>query len=488
MIKTLFFLVFLTFSICPLLAQSISDALATRFVNTLINEPENVHQFLDIEDLYTSQRLGISYEASPAKFLLSYDFTNEQRIMLQSGTLDFRYEVLVLEGDFSKLNIQLNDESQTVKQFYFFRNSLISPISFFTKDWSTTESRYFKFYSKNTAYINTYSIQKLDQFVEKLIRLLDLSDEKIARLATEKIDYFFADSEQTIKALTGYASKGQYNLAYDAIVSTYNAHYHEVAHLLLNYKLEELPLYAHPLLQEGFAVAMGGRGGLAKMPLLSFASFALENGIIYPKLLSNPTDFLQTGASITYPVAGLLVSDFISEQGIEVFLMHYKAFSSGTREEIRTLPEDLFISPISAKKKYELIEVLSDSDTFSTLNSMASIGKNRILEDQDSYYFSLTDSVLITSDLELSQNYKSLKFLELFPTKTYSGEHLLINVNDSEIAVYDLYSNELITNYVIGFQNNPKPTRSNDGTFRFRLSKKVFPFVLKEILSISTLE
>ncbi len=54
-----------------------------------------------------------------------------------------------------------------------------------------------------------------------------------------------------------------YVVSHDIVVSTYSAHFHELAHLLMNFKLKQPHLYTHPFFLEGllwpWAVGAGRR-------------------------------------------------------------------------------------------------------------------------------------------------------------------------------------------------------------------------------------
>lgn len=138
---------------------------------------------------------------------------------------------------------------------------IIFPSNYYSQGWKTTESRFFKFYISTPELFNAYTAERLDNFVLKMSSVLEYSEEDLALLEKEKIFYYFCKDDFEIEKLSGFKTLGIYNLASDLIITTYNCHYHEICHLLMNYKIKNVPLFTHPLLQEGFAVAYGGRGG-----------------------------------------------------------------------------------------------------------------------------------------------------------------------------------------------------------------------------------
>ena len=73
------------------------------------------------------------------------------------------------------------------------------------------------------ASINEYSIQNLDNFVDKISRILDFSSTDLAVLSENKIKYFLCRDEAEIKNLTGFNTMGMYYLPYDYLITTYNS-------------------------------------------------------------------------------------------------------------------------------------------------------------------------------------------------------------------------------------------------------------------------
>jgi hypothetical protein len=132
--------------------------------------------------------------------------------------------------------------------------------------------------------------------------------------------------------LTGYSARGMYDLANDYIISAYNCHYHEIAHLLMNYKLKSLSLYTLPLFQEGFAVAYGGRGGKEPAAILEMGLFMVKSQFLDYDSLLNKAGFNQYDASVSYPVAGLYTQFLIETIGIEKYLDLYTNYTAAASE------------------------------------------------------------------------------------------------------------------------------------------------------------
>lgn len=451
----------------------------------IIMNPANpvVEQIQVSEAQAFSHRLGISYQTDIPKFLISYLPTDELRLKALNKDINYVLSYKALEENYGSLTLQFDDPQHSQFTYYFYTDSYVSPITYFTRNWKVIESKYFQFRVENPTQLNEYSIAALDAFVDSCGAILTLSNENMALLAREKILYVLTESEQSIKNITGYASRGQYNLPYDAVISTYNAHFHEVAHLLINFKIRMPKLYTHPFLQEGIAVALGGRGGLSPEPLFTFSDFALQSGFLEVGDLLSLSGFAQIPPGMSYPIAGFVVQNFIEEHGFDTFIRLYKQYSAQKFDDIPSIENEDFEIEVLNSAPYKSLNLLDEDFEFTSLSKLATLGNNSIYEDAEAYYFIVADTLLIESDLHLSNsNYLSSKFEEVFPDQEYHQQQYLLIVNDAEIAIYDLFTNTLLTNFVAGFQINPTPLRSEDTYIKFSIDKKVLK---QQILKIS---
>ena len=157
--------------------------------------------------------------------------------------------------------------------------------------------------------------------------MLSLAPDRLSRLSEEKILYLLCDGPEEVETLTGFKLRGIFLMGADAIVSSFNCHRHEVAHLLLNFRLASLPLYTHPFLQEGWANAMGGRGGKARDVILHLGAFLQQSEFVtYPELLQRKT-FANTDPSIAYPLSGVYNRFLLAQQGVDAYLRLYRQYS-----------------------------------------------------------------------------------------------------------------------------------------------------------------
>ena len=430
---------------------------------------------LSTQDIYRSQRLGISYHTSIPKHLISYLPPRELSFKALNNDILYELKYEALEDNFGILTIQFDAPNNSKYHYYFKGDINISPISYFTRNWPEVESKYFHFKVENSSLINEYSMAALDAFVDSCGAILELSVEELSLLEREKIIYVLASSENSILNMTGYASRGQYNLAYDAIITTYNAHYHEIVHLLVNYKIRKLPLYSHPFLQEGVAVALGGRGGLSPAPLFTFADFALESGFTQVSDLVSKDVFSQTSPSISYPIAGFVLEHLIDNRGIDSILTLYKKYSNSDWQLIPDIPKNELFNSTFDSKKFDILQTLPGNFEFEKEKFIDEHNGNSLFEDSLNYYFSIHDTLLLRSEIELpNMAYKSSKFVEVFPHSEPQFSQYLVVANNAEIAIYDLYTNTLLTNFVAGFQNEPTQLSTEKGAYHFKVDKKVF--------------
>ena len=80
------------------------------------------------------------------------------------------------------------------------------------------------------------------------------------------------------------------------------------------------------------------------------------------------------------------------------------------------------------------------------------------------------------------EGYKSKKFIEFFKDHEYQGEKYLIIANSDEVAIYNLFTNNLIADFVSSFSIPMKLIPKKDDFFEFYTLKSLFDKPLTEIL------
>ena len=151
---------------------------------------------------------------------------------------------------------------------------LTAPQEYIAREWPVKSSKFFRVHCHPNVdkYVHRAGLDELDRFVEKTAELLKMSGDDLDMIEQEKIEYFYCDSDTTVRQITGQLTRGLLDLATSDIITATFPHHHELVHLLVNIKLKKLPLFTLPLLREGVAVKYGGRWGKRPEALHSLAA------------------------------------------------------------------------------------------------------------------------------------------------------------------------------------------------------------------------
>ncbi|MFZ1279705.1 MAG: hypothetical protein WAR59_02645, partial [Ignavibacteriaceae bacterium] len=220
-------------------SQNISTVQLEEIANLIITNSPDISNHIYPEELKISNRLGISYQDKTNKFFIANQFPK------LNGKTDFDFKINNLEDNYSLLTISVPSQN-TSREYYLKDSSIVSKTFYYSRNWKVKESNHFKFFVSDETLFNEYSIDLLEKFVNKMFDVLKFSEQQKNEINQKKIYYFLCKDEEEIKKVTGFATRGIYILAQDYIVTTYNTHYHELVHFLINFKLKELPLYTHP--------------------------------------------------------------------------------------------------------------------------------------------------------------------------------------------------------------------------------------------------
>jgi len=446
------------------------------FCEDLIKEKKGLAEYFSRQEIDKANRLEIGYTDVEYKLLISYDIEKEIKDNIAKNNLPYDIFVNNINDSITCVNFSLAVNNY-LKSFYFLNGKLISPLTYFCSDWKESESKYFEFYVSDTLYFNKFCKTYLDNFVDSVLKTLEVSDFDRRSLSKEKILYYMCRDENEIEKVTGFKTKGLYVLSTDAIVTTYNCHFHEVAHLLMNYKLKSLPLFTLPFMQEGFAVAMGGRGGLSSNVLMNIGSFIIKSDFIDYNSILTKSDFQSEDPSITYPACGWYNKVLMSKYGINEYLKFYKQLS-GNSEFVSGLDTNKIKSSISFqaltpfRKDYTPAEGIYFNINEKTGSNIYKGRAGEIYETKNFYRFKIKNPILI-SENSLIENYVSKKYEEVFPGRKYNGETYLLTVSPKEVKLYNLYSNDLIVSYDEGFSLERKKL-VNNSLYEFYIKKNIF--------------
>lgn len=469
---------FLLISVSIINPQTLDNARAEKFIQALLDNEKTLSSFLSPDELAVSNRLGISYEGAANKFLISYEIDSAIAEEIKSGKFRYTYSVHNLEKDYSLLQISVPQKNY-IREFYFKNGMMVSPPSYFASHWKTFDNGYFKFFISDTTLFNSYCAEALNEFVEETAKTLNYTEKDLELLKREKIFYYLCANEEEIKQLTGYAALGMYNLAYDYIITTYTCHYHELVHLLMNYKLKNIPLYTSPFLQEGIAVALGGRGGKAPGVILDMGAFLTNAGMLDYSFLLEKNRFQQMDASMSYAVSGLYNLFLLQILGADNYLKLYRKYSGRNNEELDIIEKDLpeQQSWKEFASQYKSPSLIIPNSPFDKEKQKIFARKFKIYEQGEYYVFQSKDTALINITFQF-KDYRSRIYNEIRPGAVYNGEHYLITANESEISLYDLFANELIAKFVSSFTTESITANSANGYFTFAVKKDVFKYLL----------
>ncbi len=457
---------------------------AETFIQILLEEKSNLEEFVLPQELELSHRFNISYTYIKYKFLISYNIDPIVKKRVIKNQIPYEISINELQNDLSCLEFYV-PEMNYKRNFYFKEKYLISPIYFYTSGWKKIESEHFIFMISDSTLFNPYCIMNLEKFFNKISSELNLSIKQIENIRSQKIYYYLCKNEDEIEKLTGFRTRGIYNLAYDYLITTYNNHYHELMHLLINLKLQQLPLYTHPFFQEGFAVAFGGRGGKEPKVILDLGIFLHRSDMLHYSSLMSKKGFYKVDVSLSYPLSGLYNYFLIKEIGIESYLYLYLKYS-GSAEMVNKMiisKEDL---PSDSKWESFLDSYSNDNIIFlecaqNDFHKIYHEPSIRVSENQAYYFFQIKDTLLILTGNH-PEGYKSKKFIELFKDQKYQGEKYLITANSDEVAIFNLFTNNLIADFVSSFSIPMKLVPGKDGFFEFYVLKSLFDESLTEIL------
>ncbi len=467
------------------------------FIESLISNSENLEKFVDENELAKSKRLGISYDSVKYKFMISYDIDEKVKEEIKKSNIKSEVKTNVIDKEYSLAEFTVPALNYS-KQFYFKNSRWISPITYFSKDWATKTSKYFVFKISEPKYFNDYCINKLDEFVDSMAVLLEFDEQQKKLLEKEKIYYILCKDEKEIEQVTGFNTRGIYITAVDEVVTTYNTHYHELAHLLMNYKLKNLSLYTLPFFQEGFAVAVGGRGGIAKGVALDIGYYLQKSGfLMYDSIITND-GFYKEDASLTYPVAGLYNAFLLKELGEKEYIDLYKKVNSGLDYIMAINYSSLMLPDKSGFDKY--IENYGEEKLIN-LEFRECFQRDRnecgLFQELDNFYcFNIWCNImyLFSGEGGPIKGYES-KLYEEKTNEKYNGAAFLLNMDTPYVKVYNCFSNEIIFSYDINFSSEhlsvpfgwPQvgdPRDTNLKFYAFSLSKHIFDIKFSSIIIV----
>ena len=190
-----------------LLAQNLTDSLAHNFITALINESNELLNFVDQSELNLSKRLGIHYPEAKHKFLISNDVAPKVKEEIKNGSLNYKIDIDSIDTEYSIIKFEV-PARQIKNEYYFYKSRLISKPYYFAQDWKIEKSKYFIFHISDPSLFNIYSQNQLDNFVDEILIQLDVDESEKTKLQKGKIHYYLCKDENEIELLTNYKARG----------------------------------------------------------------------------------------------------------------------------------------------------------------------------------------------------------------------------------------------------------------------------------------
>jgi hypothetical protein len=374
-----------------------------------------------------------------------------------------------------------------------------SPLHILTEKWPTMTTTYFTIHYADKSLISDVASRKLDDFVRTAGKALGFTAADFDRLVKAKIDYYLCPADM-VERLTGYKTEGMADLPMDAVVTRHPLHEHEIAHLLVNYALKEVPLYTLPFIQEGTACCLGGRWSKAPEVVFYAGYMAWNFQLLELDELLTREGFNTTigSADISYPAAALLTAYLRKDLSPEQFGKLYESLS-GTGPWVRSLAIDTVKAIISRatgnpwdslkagfKSYYEdrqAAGITPIKDTLSTKPALiiTSEGSSvRIWQETSGYQVAVTGSgkgegyiVLQKLSGENKSSFVSRLFTEQMPGEKYAGEDFGIRYSTGELAVYDYRTDRLVAIYLPAVSEVDSTMQSSTARLTFRIDRDV---------------
>lgn len=380
---------------------------------------------------------------------------------------------------------------------------LAAPVTALTRDWEVREFDYIRFRLQPGHLLLRKATAELDLFVHETGQRLGLSEERMALLAREKIDYVLCDDD-IVEAIAGAPTKGVAVLPVDAVVTSEPFHAHELAHLLVGYAAQDLGLYVLPSLQEGIAVHLGGRWGRSAAVTNELGRYVVGEGIADIDAFLAWHDFRNQLPDLVYAPAGILAGYLLHELGPADFVALYRDYSgwpgdlmAADRDAIRQDFESrLGLEPRGLDAAVaEFAAILPGGGIEPGLDDVA--GERSVLEG-DGYTAEITvGEEWVAFDIAFEDAVRGgaimvgppgatkasgRLFAERFPGREYRGEMGAVIFSDREAGYYDFETDILRAKYVYDFR--PDPTFATSGNrVTFRVRRDLLPEGVKDLFS-----
>ncbi len=450
-----------------------------------------------------SAKLGIKYENIPLKIDCTSPIVQDLKVMKEYLQPPVKRFENLFDGKFQKLFYSAIVRGNLVEHTYFAEYDgkyywLTYPQDVYAGNWPIKESEYFRLHIHPDLekFCNSIMIEEADRFVAQLADTLGLSEYDRRHLQSVKIDFYYCKTDEQVEEITGQKTRGVYDKASNDIISSFFPHHHEVVHLLVDYRLRQLPLFVHPLFEEGLAVHYGGRWGKSTESLMPLGIYLYNEGLVTLDSLLSYQGFRNSAESdIAYPLAALF-NRFIWERiGREKYLALYRKLS-GSYKELSVLPVDsvkhLILGSVSISTWDELVAGFNDYLKPYKLNKYAAVpgnsGKGKKLIDSQSavvrnegewleFEFrseSEPKGNLLFGHSESPKIAVSAMFTEHYGDEVpYEGYRFGVRFDVNEAGLYDYATNMLLAKYIAGVDPSPHYFDQPNHKITFRIKKNL---------------
>ncbi len=424
----------------------------------------DVTRFLADDERALADRFGIRYDGATTKALIGVEPDSETLVGLKTGALHLVTTRLDNADGAFRLTIPGTAYDHTV---YLDGDRVRTPVVQLTRRWPVHQTRFLDVRAADSTGWNPSLGAALDSFVTHTMTALGYTAAQRTLVETRRIGYVRCADEAEVERLTGYVTRGVALLGPDLVVSSHPAHLHELTHELVSIRLGRTALYTHPLLQEGLAVALGGRAGGVPEAQLSMGAFLVRAGMLTPAELFTRAGFAEQNASLSYPVAGLYVRFLLDRLGADRTLALYRRFSAPTAGAVPDLaPADL---PPDADWHRWLARFTPYAHATLGLDRPLPTGETVQLDGNRLDIAMPTGALLIKISDEPGGDGSRLLATKL-PGIPSDGAAYLVTADSTEINLYDLRTDLWIAGYVRAFTAaGPAVLTVPDGRLSFSL-------------------
>ena len=478
------------------------DAITDYFDMLASGNMETAQMMWTSEAQERSSRFGIEYIDIPLKVDCGSPIVRNLDVMINYLVPPVKTYNDLENGAFARMLYSSVVGSREVEHHYYVKKGgdwywLCYPQDYYANSWPVVESRYFRVHvhPDRLPYVHNALLETSDVLLEKLALTLKLPKIKLDRIALNKIEFFYCGSDKDVEDITGKSTWGTIDLASNDIISASFPHLHELAHLLINMKLQKLHLYTLPLIREGAAVCYGGRWGKDAEALMDLAAFLYRQGLVELDSVLTYTGFEQhADIDIAYPVVGLFITYLVDELGQDRFIDLYKSFTMPMDSLARLTTEQIQASIAGSASKESWPDVLAGFDQFidSRFDSLAdaaagvvrdgrsliSDGAVTVREDGDwvGFEFSVSGnpaqgSFCFVMD-DRMKGKKSALFDEHFGDRQqFDGYRYAVRFDQNEAGLYDYASNRLLAKFIAGISAPGDYINSERGTITIKFRR-----------------